>query len=32
VGAHQRQQMVRMQSASFRQVLERMRVWIQGNF
>ncbi len=32
VSAHQRQQIVRMHSASFRQVFERMRTWIQGNF
>jgi len=32
VAAHQRQQMARMQSASFMQVFERMKVWIQGNF
>ena len=32
LGAHQRQQIVRMHSASFKQVFERMKVWIQGNF
>jgi len=32
LSAHQRQQIVRMHSASFRQVFERMRTWIQGNF
>jgi len=32
VSARQRQQIVRMHSASFRQVFERMRTWIQGNF
>jgi cell division protein FtsA len=32
LGAHQRQQIVRMHSGSFKQVFERMRVWIQGNF
>jgi hypothetical protein len=32
LSAYQRQQMVRMHSASFRQVFERMRTWIQGNF
>jgi cell division protein FtsA len=32
LSAHQRQQIVRMHSASFRQVFERMRAWIQGNF
>jgi cell division protein FtsA len=29
---HQQQQIARMQGASFRQVLERMRAWFQGNF
>ena len=32
LSAHQRQQIVRMHSASFRQVFGRMRTWIQGNF
>jgi cell division protein FtsA len=32
LSAHQRQQIVRMHSASFRQVFERMRTWFQGNF
>ena len=32
LSAHQRQQIVRMHSASFRQVFERMRTWVQGNF
>ena len=32
LSAYQRQQIVRMHSASFRQVFERMRTWIQGNF
>lgn len=29
---HQRQQLVRMQTASFRHVFDRMRTWFQGNF
>jgi cell division protein FtsA len=32
LSAHQRQQIVRMHSASFRQVFGRMKTWIQGNF
>ncbi len=32
LSAHQRQQIVRMHSATFGQVFERMRTWIQGNF
>ncbi len=32
LSAYQRQQIVRMHSASFRQVFELMRTWIQGNF
>jgi cell division protein FtsA len=29
---HEREQIVRMQSASFKHVFDRMRTWIQGNF
>ena len=29
---HQRQQIVRLQGASFKQVFGRMRIWFQGNF
>jgi len=32
LSAHQRQQTVRMHSTSFKQVFERMKTWIQGNF
>jgi cell division protein FtsA len=32
LGHHQRQQIVRMQGASFRQVFDRMKAWVQGNF
>ena len=32
LSAHQRQQIVRMHSASFRQVFQRMRTWVEGNF
>jgi len=32
LSSHQREQIVRMQSASFKQVFERMKTWIQGNF
>jgi cell division protein FtsA len=32
LSAYQRQQIVRMHSASFKQVFERMKIWIQGNF
>jgi len=32
LGHHQRQQIVRMQGASFKQVFDRMKAWVQGNF
>jgi hypothetical protein len=32
VAEYQREQMVRMQGASFRQVFDRMRTWFQVNF
>jgi cell division protein FtsA len=32
ISEHEREQVVRMQSASFRHVFDRMRTWIQGNF
>ena len=32
IGHHQRQQIVRMQGASFKQVFDRMKAWVQGNF
>jgi cell division protein FtsA len=32
LSAHQRQQIVRMHSVTFKQVFERMKSWIQGNF
>ena len=32
LGQHQRQQIVRMQGASFKQVFDRMKAWVQGNF
>ena len=32
LSVHQREQIVRMHSASFRHVFQRMRTWVQGNF
>jgi len=32
ISEHEREQIVRMQSASFRHVFDRMKTWIQGNF
>jgi hypothetical protein len=29
---HEREQLVRLQGASFTQVFERMKAWFQGNF
>src|SRR3954454_5307743 len=32
ISEHEREQIVRMQGASFRHVFDRMKTWIQGNF